>query len=161
MINKVCIDTHIAVWGIKNQAEPDQIEMIKKARGFFDDLDQKNIQVIIPTVVVAELLVQESFEKQVVFLDVIQKNFIVGILDLQVAMEYARIVGKRHATIDKIMESFSVRKDKMKFDHIIVATALLYGASCIYSYDDGVKKFAEGLIEVKEMPDLYTQNLLF
>lgn len=161
MINRICIDTHIAVWGIKNQAEPEQLGMIQKARDFFEDLDQKNIQVIIPTVVVAELLVPESFEKQVVFLDVIQKCFIVGILDLQVAMEYARIVGKRHEATARIIEQFSIRKDKMKFDHIIVATALLYGASCIYSYDDDVKKFADGLIDVKEMPDRYKEMLLF
>ncbi len=41
---------------------------------------------------------------------------------------------------------------KLKDDCKIVATAIRYKANCIYSEDDGVQKFAQGKIEVRDVP---------
>jgi predicted nucleic acid-binding protein len=161
MTNIICIDTHVAIWGIKNQCEPHDIDKLERARLFFEELDKKKIQVLIPTIVIAEILVKEPFEKQVVFVDTISKNFLVGNLDIPVAMEYARLLRKNEgATIDTL-EQDKIRKDKMKFDHVVIATAIIHGANCIYSYDDGLKKFASGIIEVKEIPAIMQQSDLF
>ncbi|MDM8558566.1 hypothetical protein [Candidatus Parabeggiatoa sp. HSG14] len=41
-----------------------------------------------------------------------------------------------------------------KVDGMIVATAVTQKATCIYSHDPGLAKFASGYIEVKEIPIL-------
>jgi len=42
-----------------------------------------------------------------------------------------------------------------------VATAIAHGASCIYSHDRGVHRFAEGHILVAQIPELPEQLDLF
>jgi hypothetical protein len=40
----------------------------------------------------------------------------------------------------------------MKVDHLIVASALVGGAGCIYSEDKGLKTFGQKFIEVRDLP---------
>ena len=53
-----------------------------------------------------------------------------------------------------------IRKEKMKLDHLIIANALAHNATCIYSHDTGLKKWANGIIDVKELPDLPPARLI-
>ena len=45
----------------------------------------------------------------------------------------------------------------MKADFMIAATALSRGASCIYSEDAGLRKFAQDYISVKPLPNVEKQ----
>src|ERR1039457_5088421 len=52
-------------------------------------------------------------------------------------------------------EGLPITKSAMKFDGLIVAIALLSGASVLYSDDDGVAQFAAGCgLAVKRVADL-------
>lgn len=48
----------------------------------------------------------------------------------------------------------------MKADLMIIATALAKGASCIYSEDSGLKKFAQDYIDGKPLPNIEKQMSL-
>ena len=48
----------------------------------------------------------------------------------------------------------------MKADYLIMATALAKGADCIYSEDAGLKKFAQGHINVRPLPNIEQRTSL-
>lgn len=54
----------------------------------------------------------------------------------------------------------SVPKTKIKYDCMIVAIAIVRGASRIYSEDSDLKKFAHGQIDVLPLPNISTQGVL-
>ncbi len=116
----VCIDSHIVIWGIKNQSEPSQDAMRERAKIFLEQLDQNKIQVLIPTIVIAETLIKELEQKHPVFMKVFSENFIIGDFNMGVAEVYARIMRKR-------LERHKI-SEKIKFDMAIAATAIFYGA---------------------------------
>ena len=161
MQNIVCLDSQIVIWGIKNQSSPEQVAMIEKTREFLDQLAEKGIQILMPTIVIAEILIPEPLDNQISILNIITKNFIIGDLTIPIAQKFARLFSANKNLQDLLKEQENLRKDKMKFDHIIVATALHYGASCIYSYDLHLKSFANNKIEVREIPEISKQNTLF
>jgi predicted nucleic acid-binding protein len=145
----VCIDSHIVIWGIKNQSEPSQNAMREKAKIFLEQLDQNKIQVLIPAIVIGETLIKEMEQKHPVFVKVFSENFIVGDFNIGAAQIYARIMKKRLEK-DKSTE-------KIKFDMAIAATAIFYGASCIYTYDPDLN-YVNDIIEIRQIPDIYTQS---
>ncbi len=83
-----------------------------------------------------------------------------GDFSLSASKKYAELLNKR-IDFKEYKKENDLRKDKMKFDFAIVATALVNNADCIFSYDPHVKNFGNGLIEVKELPDMATQISLW
>jgi hypothetical protein len=80
--------------------------------------------------------------------------------DTRSALKYAQILHNRFDEIKRIASENGVLRQKIKMDHIIISSALVNGASCIYSYDIGLKSFANGFIDVREFPTLPIKPLL-
>lgn len=150
----ICIDSQPFIWGIKKQATDGQEEMIARAEQFFNWVDANGHTIILPTIVIAEVLAREPLEVHAHYMEIIQKNFIVASVDGIVALKYAQILNNRIEELKELANQEKIRRDKMKFDHLIIACALINNASCIYSYDVGLKKFANNLIDVREFPPL-------
>jgi hypothetical protein len=152
----VCLDSHIIVWGIKEEATPGQENMIPKAKLFFAWLDEQKHDVIIPSVVVGELLMRVPATEHEKVTQFFEKRFRVPSFDLMCASKYAEIWQKRNEdkTIDFLKKKMNATREEIKADCQIVAIAIVQKAQCIYSYDDKLKKFAEGFIEVRQMPHL-------
>lgn len=55
----ICLDSMICVWAIKKQANEDQKQNLDKAEYLLEIIDQNKWKVIIPTVVIAEILMIE------------------------------------------------------------------------------------------------------
>lgn len=159
----VCLDTQIMIWGIKEQATQGQTDMIPRAKRFLVDLDQKGTKVIIPAIIVGELLLRVPPELHLMVLNLFQKGFIVVPFDLQAAAHFARIwqANNDAAVIQELSQEDKLTNRQIKADCMIVATAVAKGVDCIYSHDKGLRKFAKGHIEVKEMPDIPLQMDLF
>lgn len=85
-------------------------------------------------------------------MEIINKSFIVVPFDTRAAMKYAEILHDRFKAVLEIAQQTGTTRQKMKLDHLIIASALVNGASTIYSYDNGLKNFAVGYIDVKEFP---------
>jgi hypothetical protein len=162
MMDFVCLDTQILIWGVKRQSEEGQEEMIKKAISFFKWLDKNDINSIIPTVVIGELLIRVPSEKHNEVISFFQKNFIIGSYDIAAASCFAKIWRdkKEDGTFDGMHSPPNSTRTKLKADCQIVAIAITKKASCIYSYDKDVEKFGEGYIDVKKMPNITEQQEL-
>ena len=160
MNKPVCIDSHLIIWGIKKEASKGQEHMIEKAENFFKYMDSERIEIILPSIVVAVILSPETAEKRTEYLRVLTKSFRICDFDLLSAKKYAELLHVKLPDIKEYRTNNSIRNDKMKFDYAIVATAIVNNASCIYSYDPHLSKFANGIIEIKEIPPIPKQSVI-
>ena len=149
-----CIDSNIIVWGIKKQASEGQEDMIARAEHIFIQADEYNDFILIPTIVLAEILTPEPPEVRNRYIDILNKSFIIAPFDTRAALKFADILHSRWAEIKNIAAETGTPRQKMKADHMIIATALVNNANCIYSTDNGLKAFANGLIDVRDVPHI-------
>ncbi len=156
-MNVVCLDTHILIWAIKEEATPGQEEMIEKAKLFIKKLDEQKIRIAIPAIVYTEILLPVPEEKYEDISNELSKNFIIAPYDAIAGQAYTRIwkAKQNDKTIDEL--SKTTKKNELKVDCQIVATAVSKKYLCIYSHDKDLQKFAKGFIEVKEIPDMQEQ----
>lgn len=153
-----CIDTQICVWGIKRQASKGQEEMIQRAEQFFDWVDTNKHQILIPSIVIAEMLSGEPVENHPKFMEIIESNFMVAQFDTRAASRYAQIMSIKFEDLKRLAIDNGIRREKMKLDQLIMVCALVNGASSIYTNDSGLKNFSDGLIDVKELPPLLAKQ---
>lgn len=153
-----CIDSQIIIWGIKNQSTDTQVDMIEKAATFFNWVDYNGHEIVIPTVVVAEILAPEPIDVRIKYSEILNKNFRVVNFDNLCALKYAQILNGKFEDVKKIGQENDWSRQKMKLDHLIIASAIANNATCIYSYDKGLKSFANNLIDVKEFPPAPTRQ---
>lgn len=162
MSRVVCIDNHILIWGIEQKAHPSQQEMISRTKRFIDSLSKNDTKAIVPAIILSEFLMRIPPEEVGKYLNIINQYLMVVPYDTIAAMEFARIwqAKTEQQVIEKLREEEGIGKNHLKIDSMVVATAVTRKATCIYSYDKGLKKFAEGYIEVREIPDLPVQQSL-
>lgn len=157
----VCIDSHVFIWGIKKKPSPEQISMVERTEKFFQWIDANSVQVIIPSIVIAEVLIPEPLDTHAKYLEIIHETFIVANFDERAALKYAEIAGKKWGYLKQLSSDSGIRREKMKLDHMIIACGLVNGATCIYSTDPDVIKFGRDVIDVREIPSFPTQPELF
>jgi hypothetical protein len=144
-----CIDSMVFIDGIKKNTTAAAVE---RAEYFFEWVDKMGHQIVMPTVVIAEVLAPEPLEKYPVYMEIIEKNFMVVDFDTRAATRYSQLMMNRIPEIKQIAEENGILRNKMKVDHQIIACALVNNANCIYSSDHGVKVFGSPFIEVRDLP---------
>jgi len=151
----VCFDTHILIWGVEKTSHPQQSDMIIKTGLFLEHLKENNIEAIIPSVVLSEFLMHVPKEKIENYLSSFQKHYIIAPFDAMAAIKFAKIWQSKSddETIKRLIND-GFRKNCLKIDSMIIATAITRNAECIYSHDNGLQKFASGDIDVREVPSL-------
>ena len=155
----LCIDSQIFIWGIKKQCTDGQENMIERAEYFFKWADKEKHHILIPTVVIAEILAPEPVEKHAELMNIISENFIIGNFDILCAIRYARLLNQKFADLKLFAKDNGIRREKMKADFMIVATALACNAHQIYSNDAHIVKYGKGLIQVNDVPFLPEKEL--
>jgi predicted nucleic acid-binding protein len=148
----LCIDSMIIVWGIKKSATAGQESMIQQAEYFFEWADKHDHEIIIPTVVLAEIMAPETPEKREQYLHIIEDAFLIKNFDIRASLKYAQMLHGRFEEVKNAASEQGVTRQRMKIDHIIIATAMVNNAHAIVSYDAPLKKFAEGFINVIQFP---------
>jgi hypothetical protein len=149
----VLIDSNVIVWGIKKKPTEGQENMIELAERWFDYWTVQKIDVLIPTPVLTEILSDEPPEKVAEYLRIINKSYIVCDYDVRVAKKAAELIQARYPELKQYRSENNIRRDKMKFDHIIVACGIVYNVDCIFSNDPHLGSFAGDLIPVKDIAD--------
>lgn len=149
-----CIDSNTFIWGIKKQSSPSQVDMIPRAEYLFDWLDTNGHEILIPTIVLAEVLAPEPLEKQAVITDIISKKYRLQDFDIRAAYHYGQLLMNRIEEAKINAKEFNIDNQKMKVDYLIVASAMAAGASCIYSTDSHLKSFGNRVIDIKDLPTL-------
>lgn len=159
----VCIDSQIFIWGIKTQSSPTQQEMIPKAKSFIEWLDENDYKLLLPVPMLAELLSPVPALDQPKIMALIDKRFQIASFDSLAAYKCAELIHLSLTTQELIeyRKQHSVPKNKIKFDCMIAAIAITRKATCIYSEDEGLKRFAAGQINVVGLPNLGKQTQMF
>lgn len=151
----VCFDTQILVWGLKESATPGQEIKIDQAKYLISLCDERNDIVLIPSIVVGEILSSLPPNKSNEFAAVLHRRFRVVPYDTPAAAAFAMMWRDRQKLLQRNRElSLGATREEVKADCMIAATAKSKGASCIYSEDGKLAKFAKDYIEVRPLPDL-------
>lgn len=153
-----CIDSNIIIWGIKRQATKGQEEMIDRAVQFFSKADEFEDIILIPTIVLAEVLAPEPPQVRAHYLEILSKNFVLPTFNQMAALKYSEILYNRFEDVRNIANETNSVKQRVKADHMIIATAIVNNANAIYTTDKGLKAFADGYIDVRDLPPISTNN---
>jgi predicted nucleic acid-binding protein len=158
-MKRVCLDNHILIWGVRGVSTSGQEQQIEQARQLFEDLDQSDARVMIPSVVVAEFLAGVPKPQHGNLLDVLNRRFQIPPFDTRtaaLAAELWREAAERNPHLkDQVKEAFpGTEKAKIKADIMILATALARNADILYTHDGPLAKVAEGRIDVRQLPPL-------
>jgi hypothetical protein len=132
--------------------------------GLLQEIEEAKEVVLIPTPALAEVLVNESVDDQMVLTRLRESAHLrIAGFDERAAVELAFRLRKARAAGD-MREGLKITKAAMKFDRQIVAIALVNRAAILYSDDAGVAAFAAGcglkVVGVAELPLPPRQNEL-
>jgi hypothetical protein len=151
-MNLICFDNHVLIWGIKEQCIEGQEDMIARAKDFIDNLNNETL-VLIPSLVVAEFLMNVPPNLHAMVINLFSKKFVISSFDALCASKYTQIWQAHKSIADaEILAKSGKTRAELKADGMIVAIAVANKAQCIYSHDKWVKTFSEGFIDVKEIP---------
>ena len=162
-----CLDTHVLIWGVRQDASTGQEHMIQRARMFLDWLDSEGIVGLIPTVVLDEFLAHTDTSKHARAVRAIERGFVIAPYDAATASKAAEIaLGEDRSGTGltaRIRDSYpDVTRQKVRSDVKILATAILRGAATLYTHDGPLARLAEPYIRVSEIPaDLVSQPELY
>lgn len=144
-MSTVCFDTNIIINAIQeNELE----ENIVKTKLLIHDCKVRKINIIIPSLVIAEILMGLEQEKISFFCSDIGKLAMIVPFDIKAALEYGKISRVKWTK----RQDLDIPRNKMKIDMLIIATAIANKAECIYSEDEGLMRVADGFIETRKLP---------
>lgn len=139
---KVAFDASILVFLFNRRAGSSVHRAADRIDGLIESLASKKARVIIPTPALSEVLLAGKHTAQI-YIETIKKYscFQIRAFDERAAIELA-------AQIDDAKKKNKNRSkqpiwNKIKFDRQIVAVAKVQGATCVYSDDDQLRRFAE------------------
>jgi len=167
----VCVDTHVLIWGIKKEASPGQEAMIPRAERYLENLESEGATIMVPAVVLAEVLAKVPLESHPVIMGRMGECFVAHPFDAEAALEYSHIwyEWEKRKPLSEIPESELSNEQKdsykrhIKADFMIMATAIVGGASLIVSHDPLLHKLAKfypGCPRVIEIPFVIGQGEL-
>ncbi len=157
----ICVDNHLLIWGVRNEASPGQEAMISKAVRYINFVDEQKDDILVPSVVVAEFLAGIADERSAAVLAVLERRFRVAPFDTPAAVVAAKIwrkVKSENAGLLEELKDGGSSRPKIKADIQIIATAVVRKADRIITHDTGLQKLAQGWIEAVPIPDIPTQG---
>ncbi len=153
-MKKVCLDTNILVWGVKETANAGQEINIPRAKFLFEYFDAKKITVVIPSLVLGELLsnVTDVDEAERIF-DYISANFEI----LQHDVLSARVFARKRIQLDaknikQYLQENHVPKCRMINDLNICSMAIASECDGIFTNNlRDFQKFMDGEIPIYDI----------
>jgi hypothetical protein len=163
MAKLICIDSQIFIWGIKQKAIKEQEHLIPIATNFIEWLSDNNYKILLPNPIITEIMSPVPPSEYAKILALLDKRFIIAPFDNLASIKCAELMNKvlTEPELIEYRNAHSVPKNKIKFDCMIVAVAITKRASCIYSEDPDIKKFASGQINVLGLPNIAKQLDLY
>lgn len=136
MKTRICLDAHVLIWGIRNEAVTGQESMCERARQLISWLaQQKNFEVTLPSIVVAEAIARANDEQARAALRAFRRDWIVLPFDEHSAVE-ARRVFQRFDQRRKEGAPKPPCRDCLMGDVKILGTMLAHGAKVIFTHDE-------------------------
>jgi len=156
----VCLDTHVIIWGIKEEATPGQEEMVQRAKNYIRHQDEQNVDLMVPAPVVAEAMIRGDVDQLRTIRTIIERSFFIAAFDSPAAFLAAELERGRSAA--KLLEEGRAPRSHIRIDAQIAAIAIVQKAEVIVSHDPHMCTIAQNRIPVIELPDIPEQgNLQF
>lgn len=160
----VCIDTQILVWGVLKKPPLGEEHLVQLSSDFLRWIEEQKCRVILPTVIVAELLVTVPPEDQTEAMKRFRSDWRVVEFDLPAAQQFAVMrqsqLIKNRLTHLLDPNNPGATREALKADVMIIATAIAQRAQIIYSNDRHLRSLAEGYILAKNFVDETFQRSL-
>lgn len=154
----ICVDTMVLVWGVRGEPiNPQDAErgMVARAKAYLAGLDPAIDRILVPSPVIAELLVPIADQEQrsALVLREIGSTMVVGQLNLPAAVLAARIT-RRNRNAARASGSPATRQE-LRVDALVLGVALANGCRAIVTDDvKGMAALADGFpIKVLELPE--------
>ena len=145
------LDTQILIWGgIRNEPKDkmEQPEFTERSKWLLAQLERDGNEIVIPTIVAAELAVPLSSKKRGEFLAALSENFFVKPFDLYAAAIAADLFSK---TMDLPKSRVAARR-VLTADIKIIATVKAASASVFYTHDKRCRTVAKLILEARDLP---------
>lgn len=150
----VCLDTNAFLWGIRGHYDPADEPRAQQAKRMISRLRKTNLEVLIPSCVMSEALsIFPEGEARTLLLKYAEKYHI-GHMDTAVTFHLSRLLHHHYNVNREAWEGLGISKRHLKYDALIVATAIGHEASAIFTHDKGVRTTAAGKIEVCGLDDM-------
>ena len=154
----VCLDTNVIQWGLLRRASgPDRQQLVARSVELVEHLNSNGAQIVLPTVVMAELLVPVRMEEQEAVLDRFDERWIVADFDPRAAMKYAEIRSRMKDLRDQEIERegrSSTARCVLSPDAMIIATAIVNKAEVIYTGDSDFARRTHEFMRAEYLFDL-------
>ncbi len=141
----VLLDTQILIWGVLRQARESQHDVQRRALWLLHELAEQDAQIVLPTVVLAELMIPMNADQRARFCEAAHQQFIVVPLDTRAA-DTAAALWQAHRTLP---EEDRTRRQVLKSDVLILASGYAAGVRTVYSHDRKFRRLAELLPDVR------------
>lgn len=145
----VCFDSMFVVWGIKREVTPQTDEYIKRTIHVMRQCEANGDTIIVPSIVLGEVLSSIPEDKQSDFMRAFEQKVNIAPYDVRAALRFSRMWNGQHRERDR-----RYTRAETKADYMIAAVAVVNGCRCIYSNDQGLKRFAESSIPVIRTDDI-------
>lgn len=139
----VALDTMTMIWGIQragNKSQNNLAEMQCRAHILLETLQDDKATIIVPSVVVAELLVGVDPSKHAAFIASLQGNFFCPPFDIRATEVAARLFQQKNKLL---LTGGPQQRHVLKSDIMIIATAIAAGATRFYSNDSKCRNLAQ------------------
>lgn len=158
----VCIDTHLLIWGVQKKTDVGQELKINRTLDFFELCKSNDTRIMIPAIVVAEFITGINQSSHNLIVNALSGGFNIIPFDAPAAVKFAQLwkENSESGLVEQIKKDEKATRNELKADCMIVASAISRSAEVIFSHDVKLKRFAEGKIDVKEIPVLQTQQCM-
>jgi predicted nucleic acid-binding protein len=151
MPDVACIDTQILIWGLKEEASTGQESWIPIAKEFLKKLSEEKTLIVIPSIVLAELLISIPKNERESFISEIEKSFIIAPFDVVASNYYTEVW---ESNFKQIKDNHSCTRDHLKADLMIYATALATSSKVLYTHDSEILAIKHNSMECQHIPDI-------
>ena len=87
----VCLDTHVIIWGIKEEATQGQEEMVQRAKSYIRHQDEQGVDLMVPAPVVAEAMIRGDVDQLRTIRTIIERSFFIAAFDSPAAFIAAEL----------------------------------------------------------------------
>ena len=145
----VGVDTMVLVWGLRSTSTSASDELETRAQILLRQLEEDKAEIVVPTIVVAELLTPIKVAKHGDFIAELRRRFICPPFDLQSA-SLAADLWQRHRELPR---KDQLARNVLKADVLIIATACVAGAKLFYTHERKCRRLAQlAKLETFDLP---------
>ena len=152
----VCLDTHVIIWGIKEEATQGQEEMVQRAKSYIRHQDEQDVELMVPAPVIAEAMIRGDVDQLRTIQTTLERSFFIAAFDSPAAFLAAEL--ERGSGAAKLLEEGKAPRRHIRIDAQIAAIAIVQKAEVIISHDPHMRTVAQNRIQVTELPDIPEQG---